>query len=208
MELPGKLEQCLATLSKLYGSQNKRSLQEIIVNARAWLNDRTIWDDDGGYGHTLYLAVPELLYLAHAAELVSVQDKITEDLNTVHNITGEFFNQTLFEMDLPKDHDWRHESGLLITGPRRVNASATDRIWTDGQFRLFLSHKSDIKKEAHSLKETLRAYGISAFVAHDDIVPTKEWQEEIENALATMDGFAALLTSGFHDSNWTDQEVD
>jgi hypothetical protein len=110
-------------------------------------------------------------------------------------------------MELPKDHDWRHESGLLISGVRQVNASATARIWTDGQFRLFLSHKSEVKQQAHAVKEALQYYGVAAFVAHDDISPTMEWQEEIENALATMDGFVALLTWDFRDSNWTNQEI-
>lgn len=50
-------------------------------------------------------------------------------------------------------------------------------------------------------------FGVSAFVAHEDIHPTKAWQDEIENALASMDGFVALMTTDFHDSNWTDQEV-
>ncbi|HVB34845.1 MAG TPA: toll/interleukin-1 receptor domain-containing protein [Patescibacteria group bacterium] len=50
-------------------------------------------------------------------------------------------------------------------------------------------------------------FGISAFVAHTDIRPTKEWQEEIAIALASMDAFVALLTEKFHTSEWTDQEV-
>ena len=72
---------------------------------------------------------------------------------------------------------------------------------------MFLSHKSEVKKETAILKDALRLFGIAAFVAHEDIHPTKVWQDEIENALATMDGFVALMTEGFHDSNWTDQEV-
>jgi hypothetical protein len=40
-----------------------------------------------------------------------------------------------------------------------------------------------------------------------DIHPTKEWQDEIESALSSMDGFVALLTDNFHESDWTDQEV-
>jgi hypothetical protein len=40
-----------------------------------------------------------------------------------------------------------------------------------------------------------------------DIHPTKLWQDEIEGALASMDGFVALLTDKFHESDWTDQEV-
>src|SRR5208283_1859713 len=45
------------------------------------------------------------------------------------------------------------------------------------------------------------------FVAHEDIHPTTEWQNEIENALFSMDAFVALMTQEFHDSLWTDQEV-
>jgi hypothetical protein len=48
---------------------------------------------------------------------------------------------------------------------------------------------------------------MSCFVAHEDIHPTTEWQDEIENALSTMDAFVALMTDNFHESDWTDQEV-
>ena len=93
------------------------------------------------------------------------------------------------------------------TGARQVAPDATKRLWADGRFRLFLSHKAQVKRETAELKQNLLDYGVSAFVAHEDIHPTKEWQDEIENALATMDGFVALMTADFHDSNWTDQEV-
>ena len=49
--------------------------------------------------------------------------------------------------------------------------------------------------------------GISAFVAHEDIEPTKEWQDEIELALSTQDVCVALLTEEFSNSKWTDQEI-
>ena len=38
-------------------------------------------------------------------------------------------------------------------------------------------------------------------------IPQKAWQDEIENALFSMDAFVALMTPEFHDSLWTDQEV-
>lgn len=44
-------------------------------------------------------------------------------------------------------------------------------------------------------------------MAHEDIKPTQQWLDEIENALGSMDALVALMTEGFHDSNWTDQEV-
>ncbi len=49
--------------------------------------------------------------------------------------------------------------------------------------------------------------GIAAFLAHQDIEPSLEWREEIELALRSMHGLAALLTPDFHTSSWTDQEV-
>ena len=53
----------------------------------------------------------------------------------------------------------------------------------------------------------LEHFGVSAFVAHEDIRPTTEWQEKILEALDTMQAFVALLTDGFRDSQWTDQEI-
>ncbi|MDX9989587.1 toll/interleukin-1 receptor domain-containing protein [Thiothrix unzii] len=80
-------------------------------------------------------------------------------------------------------------------------------FWEAGYFRLFLSHLSTFKEKTETLKAALKRFGISAFVAHVDIEPTKEWQAEIEAGLFSMDALAAILMPGFKDSNWTDQEV-
>jgi hypothetical protein len=48
---------------------------------------------------------------------------------------------------------------------------------------LFLSHLASLKVTVGKLKLSLRKYAISGFVAHEDIDPTKEWQDEIEAAL-------------------------
>ena len=48
---------------------------------------------------------------------------------------------------------------------------------------------------------------MASFVAHEDIKPLKEWREEIEKALKSMDLLLALLTEDFRKSKWTDQEV-
>jgi len=79
-------------------------------------------------------------------------------------------------------------------------------IWGKG-YRVFLSHKAEVKHKAAELKDAIAPFGATCFVAHADIKPTREWQDEIENALRTMDAFVALLTEKFHKSKWTDQEV-
>jgi hypothetical protein len=202
-QLPKNIERCLASLSKLYAQEGERALQELIVNAQTRVDAGYSYDNwnGGTHGHALHLVVPEPLFLAAIKQRDIVQKKIAEDINQMHNIQNEFIEEVFLEME------FRDKSDLLVAGTRAVSEESTKRLWTEGTFRLFLSHKSEVKRETAKLKENLAFYGISAFVAHDDIHPTRAWQEEIENALVTMDGFVALMTAEFHDSNWTDQEV-
>lgn len=90
------------------------------------------------------------------------------------------------------------------------SVSVKDEIitfWEKGHFKLFISHIVKHKIKASQLQQGLKIYGISSFVAHEDIEPSREWQVEIEKALYSMDGLVALLTEGFNESKWCDQEV-
>lgn len=89
----------------------------------------------------------------------------------------------------------------------QLETAEEPEFWSSGEARVFLSHLAKNKVETTQLREQLESFGISAFVAHEDIEPTKEWQTEIESALATMDALVALLAPGFKESNWCDQEV-
>lgn len=80
-------------------------------------------------------------------------------------------------------------------------------FWRKRMFRLFITHLSSEKVLAAQVQEALLGYGISAFVAHNDIEPTLEWQSQIGAALATADSLVALLHPNFHQSYWTDQEI-
>ncbi len=80
-------------------------------------------------------------------------------------------------------------------------------FWRPGMFRLFISHLSAHKRWAADLQDALLYFGISGFVAHNDIEPALEWQIQIETALSTCDSLIALMHGGFHESNWTDQEI-
>lgn len=80
-------------------------------------------------------------------------------------------------------------------------------FWRPNHFRLFLSHLASDKVKISYLQKALFEYGISSFVAHEDIEPTKEWLSEIEKALFSMDALVAILSPGFNESNWTDHEV-
>ena len=78
--------------------------------------------------------------------------------------------------------------------------------WKVGYYKVFISHVSRYKSSASNLKLMLEPYGISAFVAHEDIKPSKEWEVEIEKALFSMNALCAILTPDFNKSSWCDQE--
>jgi hypothetical protein len=96
----------------------------------------------------------------------------------------------------------------LVFGGAVVGDPGPPRNWADSKrLRLFISHLAKHKDKATGLKDCLTPYGISGFVAHEDIHPTLQWQGEIERALRTMDAFIAVLTPGFSQSVWTQQEI-
>jgi hypothetical protein len=136
---------------------------------------------------------------------------------------------TLKEFDLPTSLEW---SGQKYDYLLQMIQSAPDRIlvdlgahvgfifeattpsslvepafWQKGMLRVFLSHLAAHKVSAAKLQEAFLEFGISCFVAHNDIEPTATWQTEIETALATCDALVALLHPDFHASNWTDQKI-
>lgn len=81
-------------------------------------------------------------------------------------------------------------------------------IWNDNtRLRVFVSHLSLEKQKATRLRDTLAPFGLSAFVAHEDIEPTLEWQVQIERVLHSMELFISMHTPGFKDSIWAQQEV-
>ncbi len=100
--------------------------------------------------------------------------------------------------ELEIEHDYVHQDIVEIPD---------SKFWHPNHFRLFLCHLSTFKVKTGQLQKILIEYGISSFVAHKDIEPTKEWQDEIEKALFSMDALAAILTPKFDESKWTDQEI-
>ncbi len=208
-QVPKTIERYLATLSKLYARTQKNELQKIIVNAKVRVHEAYSVDNwnGGTYGHALFLAIPEDLFPASPEDRKELGTQICKDIDNLINQPNEFIEEVFLELAVLDDEDWRQNSGALLSGHAKVAESAQNRIWDIGHYRVFLSHKSEFKKEASVLRDKLRIYGVSAFVAHEDIHPTEAWQDEIENALKSMDALVALVTEDFHDSSWTDQEV-
>jgi hypothetical protein len=94
--------------------------------------------------------------------------------------------------------------GVFVAGKPVV---PTPAFWERGCLRLFISHINKHRRFAGRLQSALMNYGITAFVAHKDIAPTKAWENEIIAALETCHALIALMHPTFHASSWTDQEI-
>jgi len=208
--LPQKIDGFLSVLSKMYATDGETILQEVVVNAQIRIVEAADVYQDWGKdvcGHSVYLGLPESLYLRIVKAKDEIRERIKTDLNNLHNIHEEYIHSVFLEVINNSDPDWRKKTGLLLSGKRFVLPEIEKRIWGESGYRLFLSHKSEAKVAVAKLKAELSCFGVTCFVAHEDIHPIKEWQTEIENALDSMDALAAILAEDFHDSDWTDQEV-
>jgi hypothetical protein len=93
---------------------------------------------------------------------------------------------------------------------RRVfqeSAVTSADFWDDTQFKLFVSHLSSNKRRMSAIKADLALWGVSAFIAHEDIEPSREWMDEVEAGLQTMEVLVAVVEPGFKESDWCAQEV-
>jgi len=153
-KLPLGIERYLSALSKIYAQKRERELQQLLVNAQTRIEEE--WTSDswngGTFGHALYLVLPQSLFLPIVEKKADLERRIEEDLNSLHNFTNEHIARVFLELEDVEESDWRQASGLLISGSRTVSAEAEGRIWADGQFRLFFSHKTEAKKETALLK--------------------------------------------------------
>lgn len=80
-------------------------------------------------------------------------------------------------------------------------------FWKEGYFKMFVSHLSSNRERMSAMKANLDKWGISAFIAHEDIEASKEWRDEVEAGLETMEVLVAVVEPSFKESDWCVQEV-
>src|SRR5688572_20675489 len=151
------------------------------------------WNGGSTY-YTLLIRVPVPVYATVEGDLEKVEEEIKKKVERyTRSETHDFISSVQIQP-------------AALEAIRSV-PPAECKFWTAGYFRLFVSHVSKNKRSANLLKTFLQPYGITTFVAHDDIELTKEWPEELEKALLSMEAMVAILAPGFQQSDWCDQEV-
>lgn len=198
---PKAVEDVVATLADIYRHNDRLDIVDLLERASARI-DHTGYDNwDGGTDfYQLSLDVPVPVFVNIELKLSDIEADISAKLKVICR------NQSNDRLTGVSITPLTSKSTSL--GPKARPADAeVKRLWSEGFLRLFLSHVSAHKIAVAELKKELKVWGVSAFIAHEDITPSLEWQDEIELALRSMHALAALLTPDFHQSNWTDQEV-
>ncbi|MBI5770008.1 MAG: toll/interleukin-1 receptor domain-containing protein [Verrucomicrobia bacterium] len=191
----------VSTLTELFLHQGRTQLVEILANAHAYFEETNFDNWNGGtYTWALRLEVPVALFAAVEGQLEKFEKEIGAKLGYFSRI---FPNDILDEVTILPILPGATARGQRIA-PSELEVK---RLWPTGRLRLFLSHVSKHKGPVAKLRDELALRGVAAFVAHDDIEPSLEWQAEIELALRSMHALAACLTPEFHASPWTDHEV-
>lgn len=200
-DYPMPVRQAVKTLTEMCKYQNRKDLVEILENAHAKyvLIDYDNWNG-GTSTYRLHLGLATSVFAVHQPKIEIFEKEILE---RVASFDKAYDNDHINEVMITPQSEESAVYGNRVA-PSEIE---TKHIWAEGYFKLFLSHLAEHKVKVHELRDCLRNYGISAFVAHDDIQPSKEWQNEIELALRSMDSLAALVTPKFIESRWCDQEI-
>lgn len=193
--------QIVGILIELFRHQRNANVVEILENAASRI-EQTDWDNwNGGIDiYTLFLELPVKQFAPLEGQVEIMEKAIAAKFPTIIRAPS---NQVLRHAVIAPS---LVDAGLKISQAAVPDAEVA-HIWDPGCLRLFLSHVSKYKERVVVLKRDLLTYRVSAFVAHEDIEPSLEWQNEIELALRSTHALAALLTPDFKTSNWTDQEI-
>jgi hypothetical protein len=199
-----------ATAAEIASLKGAEIEARILREARASLVQTGHDNWNGGIEiYSLILEVPVRAYAAVEDEREQIEKSI---LSRIQQLTRGYGGISIAEIIISPVLV-EHARPLAVTGDGEQVEHSGEKLedapsyWAPGHFRLFISHASEKQTSAHRLKDALANYQIAAFVAHDDIEPTKEWQAEIETALRTMDALAAIISPAFLSSRWCDQEV-
>lgn len=198
------VEDIIRTLAHILRERGNDLPVKILNNSNIDIRETNYDNWDGGiYGYTIDIRIPASLYASLQDDLEAIEKDL---LSRIKPLTRAYENEYIEEVLIaPKlIKDFSDDNGPYEN--EGVNIESI-KFWERGYFRLFLSHSSKNRLIASQIQKASIKFAISVFVAHEDIEPTKEWQNEIELALSSMDSLAALLTDDFKESNWCDQEV-
>ena len=205
-EIPKRMVHFLRRLITEYTTSEYAHVGKVIAGSRYFIQQTEEKNWYGHYGHVLILLVPD--HLMGNIPVDGQQDievHLAEDLNkAAYFIDDEYISKVRFEH--LEDHE-RGSKSVVISD--QINDSTdNEQNAAPKTIEVFISHRDTNEKYVHQLASELKErYGLRPFVARDTIEPDEDWQNEIVNALNTMDIMLAFISDNFSQSVWTNQEI-
>ncbi len=204
-----KIPSYVRRLEIMYRNDDQKIFHEIICRASIFVQEGISYDNwnggTSGHGIVLFLDEETIGKITDFETQKRICKKFMNDfLECSSSIPNEFIETVsieLFDDSNPECKLSIKPFNQPIINPDTLN------IWEPGYIRLFISHRDEYKKEASQLAELLKSYGISSFVAHDNIEPMDKWKVTIRDALNSMEIMLVFITDGFFKSCWTNQEI-
>lgn len=208
LQLPDKIVSYLKRLKIEYDQYENEFFSNIVSSAKVFIRKPPkTYENFGVYTHgydIVFFLPASIMEEVDLGKQKSYREEIRKDLERCKDVEDEFFENVFFACEDENDEEYRQ--AVSLNARPRVDPETLD-IWKPGLVRLFISHRDTHKKKARELADSLEAYGISSFVAHDVIGPMTEWQAEIMKGLETMEIMLTFLTDDFHESVWVHQEI-
>lgn len=206
--LPPKIMPAFRRLYKHYRKKDQLLLHDVIGSGHFYVEQGTDFDNwnGGTYGHDVFIFVPEeLMEKIDLDNQNQLFERLKSDLDKATPEVENEYVRAVFIQEIDET-DIQFQSSIPFSTEPRARPEDVG-LWKENALRLFLSHRDNHKAVSKDLALALEPYGVSTFVAHDNIKPMREWQKEILNGLTTMEVMLILLTDDFHDSVWTNQEI-
>lgn len=184
----------LAAIGAVFAEQGNDADARLLTDAAISVEQSSFDNWNGGtYGYTVQIRTS-------ARRFAALADRVNQLESDIKARIGHF----------ARAYSNEHVDSVVITPAIEdpaTNLQLAPSFWPAGHLRVFLSHAADYRAEAGNIASVLLDFGVQAFVAHDHIEPTREWENEIRIALSTCDAIGCLLTPAFPTSEWTNQEV-
>lgn len=130
---------------------------------------------------------------------------VAEVISAIFELDSNLIDEIIDHFDIDLWYQQKNpEKYLRLFTPNTIKSAD---FWKEGYIRVFISHLSSNRERMSTLKTGLANWGISAFIAHEDIKASREWRDEVEAGLETMDILVAVVEPGFKESDWCAQEV-
>jgi hypothetical protein len=159
-------------------------------------------EETSTYGSYAFSTISHFLIYAPLEKFYELKALSKEDLNTIL--------ESVLDIYSPADN-----SPEIVSIDFRLRAEANDEdeveinelLPNSEVLNFFISYSHSDRIVAAQIKESLVDFGFTVFLAHEDIIPSTEWQERILLELKICDVFLPLLTENFKNSVWTGQEI-